>query len=192
MISTQRPSLEDVLNAFAAEDCSNKNALAQYLNEYPEYAEYLVDLSREIHRTVLEDDAELSVEDRTRIEAAWQRYSKGAPAAVADPLATLSVAEIREVAAILGVKRQVLAAFREHRVIVNSVPKRFLSRFAAAVKTTVEQLREALSVPLMLSPARNYKADSKPEDGGPATFERLLIDAGHSDEERSALMSEDE
>lgn len=192
MTSTQRPSLEDVLSAFAVEDSSNTNVLAQYLKEYPEYAEDLVDLSREIHRPVLDDDAELSAQDRARIEAACQRYAKGAPTAVADPLAALSVAEIREVATTLGVKRQVLAVFREHRVIVDSVPRRFLARLAAAAKTTVEHLKNALSVPVTLSAARSYKADSRPEDGGPVTFERLLIDAGYSDEERSALMSEDE
>lgn len=192
MTFTERPSLEDVLNAFAVEDRSNANVLVQFLREYPEYAEELVDLSREIHRTILEDDAALSVQDRARIEIAWQRYTRGVTAAGADPLARLSVGDLREMATALGVKRQVLAAFREHRVLVDSVPKRFLSQLAAAAKTTVEQLGHMLSVPVTLSPARSYKADSRPEDGGPVTFERLLIDAGHSDEERSALMSGDE
>lgn len=191
MTQTQRPSLEEVLSAFAVED-SNTNILAQYLKDYPEYAEDLIDLSRELHRTVLDNDAELSAQDRTRIEAAYRQYAKGAPIAVADPLAALSLAEIREVATKLGVKRQVLAAFREHRVIVDSVPKRFLSRLAAASKTTVEHLINASFVPMPLSLDRSYKADASPKDGGHITFERLLIDAGYSDEERSALMSEDE
>lgn len=192
MTVASRPSLEDVLNAFAVEDATDKNVLAKYIKDYPEYAEDLIDLSQEIHRTVLEDETELSAHDKGRIEAAWQRFSKEAPVAVADPLAALSVADIRQVAATLGIKRQVLAAFREHRVIVASIPARFLSRLAAAAKTTTEQLRQALSVPLALSPARSYKSDAAPEEGGLVTFERLLIDAGHSEAERSALMSEDE
>jgi hypothetical protein len=192
MTSASRPSLEDVLNAFAVEDAGDKGVLARYLKDFPEYAEDLIDLSREVHRAPSEGEPELSVHDKSRIEAAWRRFSERAPAAIADPLAALSVSEIRQVAAALGVKRQILAALREHRVIVASIPTRFLSRLATAAKTTVDQLREALSVPLTLSPARSYKSDAAPEAGGPVTFERLLVDAGHSEAERAALMSEDE
>lgn len=192
MTSASRPSLEDVLDAFSVEDASDNRALVRYLKEYPEYAEALVDLSREIHRTGVDNDAQLSEQDKNRIEAAWRHFSEAATAGLADPLAAFSVADIRQMAVALGVKRQVLAAFREHRVIVDSIPDRFLSRLASTARTTVEVLRRALSVPLTLSPARVYKSDAPPEEGGPVTFERLLIDAGHSEAERSALMSEDE
>jgi len=192
MTSTQHPTLEEVLSAFAVEDSSNTNALLQYLKDYPEYAEDLIDLSREIHKAVLDDDAELSTDDRARIEAAWQRYVKGTHKTIVDPLAALSVSDIREIATILGVKRQVLAAFREHRVFIDSVPKRFLSRLAAAAKTNLDDLRNALAVALPLRQARSYKADSRPEDQGAVKFERLLVDAGYSDKERAVLMSEDE
>jgi hypothetical protein len=192
MTSASRPPLEDVLNAFAVEDASDKSVLPRYLKKYPEYAEDLTDLSREIHRTGLENDTELSVQDKDRIEAAWRHFSETAAAAVVDPLAALSVVEIRQVATRLGVKRQILAALREHRVVVGSIPARFLSRLASAAKTTAEELRQALSVPLTLSAVRSYKSDAPPEEGGPVTFERLLIDAGYSEAERTALMSEDE
>jgi hypothetical protein len=192
MTSSSRPTLEEVLNAFSVEDAGNMTILARYLKDYPEYAEDLIDLSREIHRTVLEDETELSTHDKSRIETAWQRFSDATLVAVADPLAALSVAEMRELATTLGVKRQVLAAFREHRVVVASIPAKFLSRLAASAKTTAEQVKQVLSAPLTLSPARSHKSDATPEDGGPVTFERLLIDAGHSEAERSALMSEED
>jgi hypothetical protein len=192
MTSASRRSLEDVLNAFSVEDASDNRVLARYLKEYPEYAEDLIDLSREIHRTGVENDSQLPAQDKSRIEAAWRHFSEAVAVVVADPLAALSVTEIRQVATTLGVKRQVLAAFREHRVIVDSIPARFLSRLASTAKTTVEELRRALSVPLTLSPARSYKSNAPPEEGGPVTFERLLIDAGHSEAERSELMSEGE
>jgi len=190
MTSKSLPPLEDVLNAFAVEDADDKQVLAKYLDAYPEYAEDLIDLSREIHRSALKDDIELSARDKIRIEAAWQRFSEGSSAAVADPLSALSVAEIRQIAATLGVKRQVLAAFREHRVIVASIPARFLSRLAAAAKTSVEQLQQALSAPASLSPVRSFNSDVPPEVGGPITFEKLLRDAGHSEAERLMLLSE--
>lgn len=192
MTSVQRPSLDDVLNAFAVEEDSTGQTLASYLKRFPEYAEDLVDLSREIHRTVLEEGSELSTQDRARIEAAWQQHVKARAVVVVDPLVALSVAQIGEVTAALQLPRQVLAAFREHRVIVSSIPRRFFVRLAAEVQASVEQLREVLSTPVTLSPARNYKANSKPEEGGPVTFEQLLIDAGISDEKRAILMAEDE
>jgi len=186
------PSLEDVLSAFAVECTADRGVLAKYLREYPEYADDLIDLSREIHREPMESTADLSPNDRARIESAWQRFSQATPTSIEDPLTALSVAEVRQVAAALGVKRQVLAALREHRVVVASIPTRFLSRLAAAIRTTVEQLLQALSTPQHLSLVRSYKADATPEAGGPVTFERLLEEAGHSVTERAVLMSEDE
>jgi len=191
MTSAPRPSLEDVLDAFAAESHTAANILATYLGKYPEYAEDLVDLSREINRTVLEEGASLSSLEQERIVASRRRFFEVTPKAV-DPLAALSVSELRDIATSLGVKRQVLAAFREHRVILDSVPARFLARLAAEAKTTLEALVGALTAPLELSPARSYKSEATPENGGPVTFERLLMDAGHSEEERAALMSKDE
>ncbi len=111
-------------------------------------------------------------------------------ASIADPLAALTIDQLRSAAVALGVRRQVLAAFREHRVVVDSVPRRFLMRLASIVQTTVEALVEILRVPLALSAARSYKADATPQEGGPATFEQLLKDAGHSESERATLMSE--
>jgi hypothetical protein len=192
MTAVRGPSLDDVLNAFAVEENSGGQTLTRYIQKYPQYAENLVDLSREIHRTVLEDRGDLSNQDQARIEAAWQRHVQAVPTTAAvDPLAALSVSDIRQVAIDLGIKRQVLAAFREHRVIVNSIPPRFLNLLAAAVKVSAEHLKAALSVPLALSAARSWKADSGPQDGGPVTFERLLIDAGYSDKERAEFMTDE-
>jgi hypothetical protein len=114
----------------------------------------------------------------------------GTTASIADPLAVLTIDQLRSAAVALGVRRQVLAAFREHRVVVDSVPRRFLMRLASIAQTTVEALVEVLRVPLALSAARSYKAGATPQDGGPVTFDQLLKDAGHSDVERAALMSE--
>lgn len=185
----QHPSLDDVLNAFAVERDQGGATLARYLKKFPEYADDIVDLSHELHRTVLEEGAALSLEDRARIEAAWQGHVNAAPAVVADPLAALSVAQVRDLATALGIPRQVLAAFREHRVVASSVPAGFLAKLAALIKASAEQLKEALTMPPTLSGARNYKADAPPEEGGPITFERLLVDAGVPEAKRALLIS---
>lgn len=186
-----RLPLEDVLNAYAVEQDTSGATLKRYLREYPEYAGALVDLSRELSRLIVETDEPLSAKDTARIDEAWERHVAAVAKPAADLLAALSLAELRTVAERLGVPRQVLAAFRERRVEIASVPQRFLERFTAALNSTIEKLIASLALPPTPTLARSYKADTKPVAESQVTFERLLIDAGLSAEERAALMAND-
>lgn len=186
-----RLPLEDVLNAYAVELDTSGATLKRYLREYPEYAGALVDLSRELSRLIVETDEPLSTKDTARIDEAWKRHVAAVAKPAADLLAALSLAELRTVAERLGVPRQALAAFRERRVEIASVPQRFLERFAAALNSTIEKLIASLALPPTPTLARSYKADMKPVAESQVTFERLLIDAGLSAEERAALMADD-
>jgi hypothetical protein len=186
-----RPSREDVLDAFAVESDAGRDTLERYLRDYPEYAVELIDLSRELSRVLVEDEEPLSAEDQALIKMAWQRHMDAAPKAISDPLAALSAAELREVAQSLDVPRQVVTAFRERRVIAASVPRRFLVRFAATVNSTVDLFTSALALPPSPSLARSYKSAAKPRTDALVTFEKLLLDAGVSDEKRAQLMADD-
>ena len=190
--SISQPSREDVLDAFAVEQHVGREVLERYLRDYPQYAAEIVDLSRELWRVVVEDDEPLSTEDQALINTAWRRHLEAAPMAVIDPLAALSVGELRDIAKHLNVPRQVITAFREHRVVVASVPRRFLARFAAAVNSTVELFNSTLASPPGPNLARSYKADNKPGNDAPVTFERLLIDAGIPEAMRALLMADDD
>lgn len=192
MTCAPQASREDVLDAFAVEPDPGRETLERYLRSYPEYAVALVDLSRELSRSVCEDEGPLSKEDQLKIEAAWQQHVAAAPETVTDPLVGLSTAEQREIASKLQVPRQVISAFRERRVILDSVPRRFLSQLAAATNRTIDLLADALSAPSVPGLVRSYRADSKPSGGAPVTFEQLLIDAGLSNDERAKLMAEEE
>ncbi len=192
MTPLSRPSREDVLDAFAVEPKPGRIILERYLRDYPEYAAELIDLSRELSREPCEDVEQLSAEDQALITRAWRRHVEAAPKAPADPLASLSVDEQRQLAACLDVPRQVVTAFRERRVIVDSVPRRFLAQLAAAVSSTIDLVIGALA-PQPLSPlARSYKSDEKPTADKPVTFEQLLIEAGVPDEKRALLMADDD
>lgn len=184
-----RPLREDVLDAFSVEPHPDRQTLERYLRAYPEYAEDLIDLSRELNRDLCEDETPLSAEDRALIDAAWRQYAEAAPKAIADPFAALSTDGLREVAHRLDVPRQVVAAFRERRVILATVPRPFLARLAEVVNSSIDNL-EALWSQLASTPAlaRSYKADSKPIPVEPVSFERLLIDAGVPEEKRAKLM----
>lgn len=190
--SASHPSREDVLDAFAVEPNPGRATLERYLRNYPEYAAELVDLSRELARDHCRDEEPLSTKDQALIDLAWRRHVEAAPKAAADPLASLSVAEQRRIAACLDVPRQIVTAFRERRVIVASVPRRFLARFAAAVDSKIDLFISVLAPQPASSLTRSYKSDAKPGADEPVTFEQLLIDAGVPDEKRALLMADDD
>ncbi|MBO7832532.1 hypothetical protein [Burkholderia pseudomallei] len=105
-----------------------------------------------------------------------------------EALANLSPAQQKALAESLRIRRSVLAALREHRVIVASIPKRFLSRLADLLGQTIGAVTAALAVPAPRL-AGQYKSDDKPDAAtARVTFEQLLRDAAMSEEEIEALM----
>jgi hypothetical protein len=186
-----KPSREDVLDAFAVEATSRRETLERYLREYPQYAADLIDLSRELARVTVERTGPLSADEEAMVKGSWETYLAAASAPVEDPFGMLSVTEWREIAKRLDLPRQIIAAFRERRVVVESVPQRVFVSFASVMNTTVEMIVKTLALPPPPELARSYKAESKPQAAPPVTFEQLLIDAGVPDEKRALLMADD-
>lgn len=142
-----------------------------------------------------EDGDDLAQRASNAIGAALARYAQaqeavGRTAAPAgeDKLAALSVAQQREVAKRLGIPRNVLTGFREHRVIPTTVPGSFLSRLAAEIGAAIDELKVILAQPLATTAAHRHKADDKPQEHLQCTFEQLLIDGGVSPEKRAELL----
>jgi hypothetical protein len=187
---TQNPSLEDVLGAFSVEPDPGGETLALYLQRYPQFAEPLIDLSRELHRAFPSAAAPHTAEDEARIDAAWRRHVEALSPAQADVFAALSTQELRDLSKALDVPRQVITAFRDRRVILDSVPRHFLGRLAAAVHQPLERLAASLAPATQPALARSHKSDAKPTAGVPVTFERLLIDAGVPDDKRARLLAD--
>jgi hypothetical protein len=188
---TQNPSLEDALGAFSVETNPGRETLELYLRRYPQFAEALIDLSRELHRASPSPAALLAAEDEARIDAAWRRHVEAlSPQAQADLFAAFSTQELRDLSKALDVPRQVITAFRDRRVILDSVPRHFLGRLAALVHQPLERLAATLAPVGQPAIARSYKSDAKPTVGEPVTFERLLIDAGVPDDKRAQLLAD--
>jgi hypothetical protein len=213
MISANdQPSREDILDNFSMESDSGHATLERYLRDYPQYAPELINLWHELAQVENEDETPLSDADWALINRAWLQHVEAAPDIV-DPfsnlsateqkdlarnldvprqvissLSTLSVSEQRELALRLEVPRQVITAFRECKVEIASVPNPFLERFASALNSTVEMLRNVLAQPPASELVRSYKADDRPEVQTPVTFEQLLIDADVPQEKRVLLM----
>lgn len=189
--NAHQPSREDVLDAFAVEPSHGREILEHYLREYPHFSNELVDLSRELSRVPDEAQRPMSPQEQAMVEEAWQQHMPIETKSAKDPLAEVSVAQLREIAVQLDVPWQVVTAFRERRVVATSVPRAFLTRMAAALNCTVDLLVSTLTMPSGQTLARSYKADGKPSAETAATFERLLIDAGVSEEKRIALLADD-
>jgi hypothetical protein len=163
--------------------------LERYLREYPQCALELAHLSHELSRTTIKA-AQLSAKDRAAIDRAWKQYSSSVPVSTANIFTDLSVPQLRDLANYLGVPRQIITAFRERRVVVSSIPQRFLARVATALNTGVDQIMAALTLSIEANCVRSYKSDEKPVMVPPATFEQLLIEAQVPADKRAELMAE--
>jgi hypothetical protein len=189
MTDPRTSRLEDILDAFAMEETHAKATLDRYLTAYPQFAGELVDLSRELMQAEPVDD-ELSAADLAMIDAGWLKHAAAQPKAVADPFAALSPTRSREIAAEMGVPRQVLTSFRERRIRPASVPRGFLRRLAGAVAISPDDLFAWLSPPPAPAFARSYRADAQPTAATQVSFERVLIDADVSEDHRARLLAD--
>lgn len=169
------PDLDDVLEAFALDAEGDETALARYVDRYPQHAAALIDLSLELTR-VIEDDGPATAEEDALAEAAWSRL-QSAGSSTADLFEDRTPAQMREVARTLDVPRQVITAFRERRVILKTVPRRFLERLALALGAATDALVAALATPTALAAGRSYKADVQPVAAEQVSFEQILVDA---------------
>ena len=182
-------SRQEVLDAFAVEPEAGRETLERYLLAYPQFATELLDLSRMLGSQFWDEETPLSQEDEANIAAAWLSHAAAGSTAVTDPFSSLSVPELREISRCLGVPRQVVTAFRNRRVIMSTVPPRFLARLAELLNTSMEQFVRTLSLPISQEPAQSYRSEGKPVPSDAVSFEQVLIDAGVPEEERVQLMS---
>ncbi|ACT58374.1 hypothetical protein [Hirschia baltica] len=185
-----RPSKEDVFDAFAVETRHDRPTIERYLQDYPEYANELIDLARELSRSLESSSGPLTASEVRLIDDAWRRFAPLETKAATDPLVALSVDQSRYLAKTLDVPRQVITAFKERRVDVETVPRPFLAEFADSIRLTVAALTQNLSVSPGSGLARSYKADAKPQIADKVSFEQLLIDAGVPDARRAELMDQ--
>lgn len=187
MSQSQPMSRDEVLYSFTVEEDVGRDTLMRYLAAYPQYADDLVDLSRELARPV-PDDEPLSETDERRVNAAVARFRSGVKRTPA-PLVpqAFNVAAER-----LQLPLLAMVAFRERRVDPTSVPVRFLERLARALEITLDELRSFLSQPPMVSVARQSKSRIKPVAATKMPFDKVLRDAGVDSERVQALVERGE
>ena len=182
-------SCDDVLDAFLMEADMGRTTLERYLRQYPQYAVELLDVSRGVSEVNEGAAATLSVGDQDLFQAAWDRHVAVAPTAATDPLASLEPAQLNLISRKLSIPRQVLTAFRERRVVVDSIPQKFLQSLASEVNSSVDWLKDILSHQPGGLQTSSHKSSVKPTAPAKVSFEQLMIDAQVEADRISELMS---
>jgi hypothetical protein len=185
-------SLEEVLESFSIEHDVGKATLQKYLAAFPEFSNDLIDLSRQIARVSIEDEAPLPLAESERrlINSAVTRIQTSPGKTAVDPFADIPAQEMRHLAKSLNLPRQVIMAFKERNVIAESVPQKVMISFAEKLQTSVQHLFTSLKQP-HIEVAGSYKSNTKPGDAEKITFEQLLRDADWPEDDISHLMEED-
>jgi len=182
---------DEVLDDFALEVEKDSDALERYIARHPELALDLVDVARDVMRRPAPTPAPLSRREESLIDAGCRRVLQAAAPVTSPALRGRSVGDLRSIAAALGLPRQVLSALAGGRAIFTTIPECFLVRLAEAAGATLERVRAELDVPAPLALASSFKADRPLTAAEQVPFERLLIDAGLSPEDRARLLSDD-
>lgn len=169
--------LEDVLDAFIMEEDTGKATLLRYLNDFPQFASDLVDLSREMTLGTEQSSGPLSEADETIVAAAWERHVAAVPGGSLDPLGSLLPAQLIQLSAAFSLPRQVFSALRERRVIVSSISESFLTSLSDQIGCRFDRLVASLNEPAQATVAGSHKSEVKPDAPRKVTFEQILTDA---------------
>lgn len=189
-MNTSQISVEEVLEAFLLEADESPATLQRYLREYPQFADDLIDLSSEIFLFSNVEKGDLLDTDHARIESALAQFRSTASRAPRLSLERLESDKQRGLATSLGVPRQVILAFVERCVIASSVPRHFLMRMAAFLRSNIDELVAYLDLPPQPM-ARSAKANDRPQEARRVSFEQLLREAGVSSERIGELLKDE-
>lgn len=184
-----QPELEDVLEAFML-DAEQDGALARYLSDYPQYRAELLDLAHQMRSVPPDELPPLGEPCQQAIRRGWEKLSAAWSADRRNLFADLAPADYGRIAKELSVPRQVLSGIRDGRILVDTIPSRFMRLIASALHGTVDELAQSIAAGQVL--ARSYKSEQRPETRPAVSFEQALIDARVPGEERERLLADEQ
>jgi hypothetical protein len=192
-VTASAPKLQDVLAAFAAGFRTDKGLLGEYLANYPQFSDALVDLTHELElQQALASDAPLDADAEAWLAITTAQLA-GLSSAPVDPFASLTSDDYVRVRRSLDIPGAVLNAFRDRVVNVPTVPQTFLRQLADEIHTTFLDLLSHLRGSPRVATASSYKSNQAPQaPSEKISFEQLLIDTGVKPERRVSLMDDDD
>lgn len=211
MKSTRKPTpaQREVLIQFSVEqDVPDHQLLDSYIEQYPQFESQLRKLASELMEASRLDNLhtdEMNVVDprdaaqapvygsafQTRyFEKTGRVFGKvaGDPGTIESRLNSLDRPAYRSLATKLGINPLVLNQLRDREIDAQTIPRRFMERFAKEFDATVEAALRFFSLPPAVSQLASFKSDDKPQSDSKESFESALSQSGLSAEQISVLM----
>ena len=197
MTKRSDPIKDEVLYAFSVETNRDAKTLGEYLKNYPEYRDELINLSIELLFEPAQADMTIDGKFSEGVTQAWEKFQstlsstdhilRSESACIENPLATLDKKSFRDLAASLGLSRVFLTRLRDQTITFSSIPVRFIEAVADAVNVSVDTMMAALDRPATISSAQSFKADGKPTAPEPISFDEAIETSNLSEEQKSVL-----
>lgn len=186
---------EDVLYAFSVEPSRSAKTLDEYLKNYPQYHDELIDLSIEMLSPPAHEEISADTNISEGAAPAWEKFqsmllnTESAPrsTSVGNPLATLDKRSFHDLAKKLNLSRVLLTRLRDQTIIFSSIPVRFIKALADAINVNVDTMKSALDRPATISSAQSFKADGKPTAPEPISFDEAIEASNLSEEQKATL-----
>ncbi|TWU58946.1 hypothetical protein Poly51_17270 [Rubripirellula tenax] len=187
---SQEHSRENVLYAFAVEPQHDQATLERYVALNPELKAELIELAWELQ--VSENDLESAPEviDDPGLDAAWEQFRSAGSSYSRDvnPFREARGQKFVELCESLSLPRAFVVAIRDRRVLVNTIPKKFVATAASALGVTSDVLFKFLSESPQILNSLEFKADRKPQVLKQISFEELIEKTEFSEAERKSAL----
>lgn len=176
---TERPTLEDVLDAFIASGADpNGGSLAEWIQRYPEYTDELTEFA--VNLSLLDTlptspDAEkieagtLVLRGMSILQNLLYRQEQASVVPTAVPLTSI-VNEgkvhgltLRQLAQAAGLGELVVSKLERRRIRFASIPREAIEAMAAAIHRDVESLVRYLQQGPAFAPAAQHRAEQAPQ-----------------------------
>lgn len=195
--SLEDTSLDDVFQEFLlAVDTPDASTLEAMVAKYPEHAADLTEFAVEWAMQDMLPPGEDFVDDAAEapvssaVAKAMDRLHEGldAQAEQADPFRKRSAADLKNLAAALGLDKTLVAKLRDRRIEASSIPRRLTAALAEQLEVTFDAVRRHLEGPPVLSVGASFKAKGKPEAAGKESFAQAVERAQLTDDDKQRLL----
>ncbi len=197
--------LEDALHELISTgEQPDADALEEIVARHPRHAADLTDFAVEWALQELLPEAPESAEAKSAVPAAMKLFqarvaelettalatvadgeAEAARKTASDPFADRTPAELKRVAAALGLDKTLLAKLRDRKIVAETIPARLREGLAAAFEVPAAIIAAHLSRPAAVHAGLSFKAAGKPEAGPKETFaeavRRSFLDADDKD-----------
>lgn len=207
-LKTNDAPLRDVLYEFSvAKLIPDADLLDEYVREFPQYAEELVDFAVSLALDASQDEAPQPVADpqhvspavsramsrfHNHLHAARQPQSTPAqhsvPQPVVNPFLPLSRDALRALAAQLGANALFVVRLRDRQIAPNTFSKGFVRLVADKLGASVDDVFAHFSAPATMAAPQFLKADGKPEPAKQQSFEDAVRASGLTPEQEQRLL----